>query len=72
MACDLRRVRELIVGFGDVGVLGADNTVGKLLRVHVHKRTNHPGFGGDLVLCVFPEEEQTWLSIWDAQAAFAS
>ena len=34
MDCDPTRVNEMIVGLGDVDVLGVDETVG-LLRVHV-------------------------------------
>ncbi len=38
MDCDRRRVNELIVGLGDVEVLGVDETVG-LLRVQVWGRS---------------------------------
>ena len=39
--CDRRRVNEIIVGLGDVEVLGVDESVG-LLRVHVRRRTPRP------------------------------
>ena len=41
MDCDPTRVNEIIVGLGDVEVLGVDETVG-LLRVHVRRRTPRP------------------------------
>ena len=47
VACDHTRVDELIVRFGDVEGLDADDTAGQLLRVHVRWRTpsEHPPFG---------------------------
>ena len=41
MDCNPTRVHEIIVGLGDVEVLAADDT-GKLLRVHVRRRTPRP------------------------------
>ena len=39
MDCDPTRVNEIIVDLGDVEVLAADDVAGKLLRVHVRRRT---------------------------------
>ena len=60
MACDLRRVRELIVGFGDVGVLDTDDTVGKLLRVHVRRRTLELLCGVCGELLWFDSDQRSW------------
>ena len=44
MDCDRRRVNEIIVGLGDVEVLGVDDA-GGLLRVGVRRRTPRPSCG---------------------------
>ncbi len=43
MECDPRRVCELLVGLGDVEVLGVDDEVGAPLRVHIRRRAPRPG-----------------------------
>ena len=49
MECDPTRVCELLVGLGDVEVLGVDDEEGEPLRVHIRRRTSRPvceGCGG--------------------------
>ena len=51
MERDPIRVCELLVGLGDVEVLGVDDEAGRPLRVHVRCRTERPrcaGCGGDV------------------------
>ena len=51
MNTDPRRMCELIVGLGDVEVLGVDDEAGKPLRIHVRCRALRPpcsGCGGVL------------------------
>ena len=38
MECDPTRVCELLVGLGDVEVLGVDDEAGEPLRVHIRRR----------------------------------
>ena len=45
MECDPTRVCELIVGLGDVEVLGVDDEQGTPLRVHVRRRAERPVCG---------------------------
>ena len=42
MEADPTRVCELLVGLGDVEVLGVDDDVGGPLRVHVRRRALRP------------------------------
>ena len=46
MECDPARVCELLVGLGDVEVLGVDDEDGEPLGVHVRRRAPRPGCGG--------------------------
>ena len=46
MEVDPTRVCELLVGLGDVEVLGVDDGAGEPLRVHVRRRAPRPGCGG--------------------------
>ena len=46
MECDPTRVCELLVGLGDVEVLGVDDVVGARLRVHIRGRAPRPPCGG--------------------------
>ncbi len=43
MECDPTRVCELLVGLGDVEVLGVDDEDGAPLRVHIRRRAPRPG-----------------------------
>ena len=45
MECDPTRVCELLVGLGDVEVLGVDDEAGMPLRVHIRRRAPRPGCG---------------------------
>ena len=42
MECDPTRVCELLVGLGDVEVLGVDDDAGGPLRVHIRRRAPRP------------------------------
>ncbi len=42
MEYDPRRMCELLVGLGDVEVLGVDDVAGKPLGVHVRRRVARP------------------------------
>ena len=42
MECDPTRVCELLVGLGDVEVLGVDDAAGGPLRVHIRGRAPRP------------------------------
>ena len=42
MEVDPTRVCELLVGLGDVEVLGVDDDTGELLRVHIRRRAPRP------------------------------
>ena len=42
MECDPTRVCELLVGLGDVEVLGVDDEAGGPLRVHIRRRARRP------------------------------
>ena len=42
MECDPTRVCELLVGLGDVEVLGVDDEAGEPLRVHIRRRAPRP------------------------------
>ena len=44
--CDPARVCELLVGLGDVEVLGVDDEAGAPLRVHIRRRASRPGCEG--------------------------
>ena len=46
MECDPTRVCELLVGLGDVEVLGVDDAAGGPLRVHIRCRQRRPCCGG--------------------------
>ena len=46
MECDPTRVCELLVGLGDVEVLGVDDEAGEPLRVHIRRRAARPDCGG--------------------------
>ena len=46
MEVDPTRMCELLVGLGDVEVLGVDDEPGEPLRVHVRRRAARPGCGG--------------------------
>ena len=46
MECDPTRVCELLVGLGDVEVLGVDDEPGEPLRVHIRRRAGRPDCGG--------------------------
>ena len=46
MECDPTRVCELLVGLGDVEVLGVDDEAGAPLRVHIRRRAPRPHCGG--------------------------
>ena len=51
MECDPTRVCELLVGLGDVEVLGVDDEQNAPLRVHIRRRALRPpceGCGGAL------------------------
>ena len=51
MEVDSTRVCELLVGLGDIEVLGVEDDSGEPLRVHVRRRTLRPdcvGCGGQL------------------------
>ena len=51
MECDPTRVCELLVGLGDVEVLGVEDAAGEPLRVHIRRRAPRPdcdGCGGPL------------------------
>ena len=52
MECDPTRVCELLVGLGDVEVLGVDDEVGAPPRVHIRRRASRPDCGG----CGQPDE----------------
>ena len=43
MECDPTRVCELLVGLGDVEVLGVDDEAGGPLRVHIRRRAPRTG-----------------------------
>ena len=45
MECDPTRVCELLVGLGDVEVLGVDDEAGEPLRVHIRRRVPRPLYG---------------------------
>ena len=45
MEVDPTRVCELLVGLGDVEVLGVDGEAGGPLRVHIGRRAPRPGCG---------------------------
>ena len=45
MECDPTRVCELLVGLGDVEVLGVDGDVGAPLGVHIRCRAPRPACG---------------------------
>ena len=45
MEVDPTRVCELLVGLGDVDVLGVDDEAGEPLRVHIRRRAARPGCG---------------------------
>ena len=42
MECDPTRVCELLVGLGDVEVLGVEDEAGERLRVHIRRRAPRP------------------------------
>ena len=46
MECDPTRVCELLVGLGDVEVLGVDDEQDAPLRVHIRRRAPRPDCGG--------------------------
>ena len=46
MECDPTRVCEMVLGLGDVEVLGADDEAGGPLRVHIRRRAPRPGCAG--------------------------
>ena len=46
MECDPTRVCELLVGLGDVEVLGVDDEADRPLRVHIRCRQRRPCCGG--------------------------
>ena len=46
MECDPTRVCELLVGLGDVEVLGVDDEQNAPLRVHIRRRARRPRCGG--------------------------
>ena len=46
MELDPIRVCELLVGLGDVGVVGIDDEVGDPLRVHIRWRASRPDCDG--------------------------
>ena len=46
MECDPTRVCELLVGLGDVEVLGVDDDDGEPLGMHIRRCALRPGCGG--------------------------
>ena len=46
MECDPTRVCELLVGLGDVEVLGVDDEQNAPLGVHIRRRARRPRCGG--------------------------